>query len=52
MGRQLMGELLLNLALILLASLGALYALGLIIVALIGPPTINDECDCKGHDND
>lgn len=38
-----MGELLINLAIILLATLGGLYALRLIIVALIGPPTI---CEC------
>ena len=43
-----MSELLINLAIILLATLGGLYALGLIIVALIGPPTIDDEvCNCK-----
>jgi hypothetical protein len=42
-------ELLLNLAIICLATIGGLYALGLIIVALIGPPTIDDtECQCKG----
>lgn len=43
-------ELLLNLAIIILATLGGLYALGLIIMALIGPPIIKDEeslyCDC------
>lgn len=46
-----MGELLLNAAIITLAVLGALYAIGLIVVAVIGPPTSNDEylddCDCK-----
>jgi hypothetical protein len=43
-----MSELLINLAIILLATLGGLYALGLIIVALIGPPTIDDEqCECE-----
>ena len=45
-----MAELIINLAIIGLAILGALYALGLIIVALIGPPIVKDEdclyCDC------
>lgn len=38
-------ETLINLALITIAILGALYALGLIIVALIGPPLFKDEAD-------
>lgn len=51
-----MGELLLNIAIMSLAVLGGLYALGLILVALIGPPTTDDlldedtlycECGCK-----
>jgi hypothetical protein len=46
-----MGELIINLAITVLAIIGGLYALGLIIVAIIGPPTTNDEylddCDCK-----
>lgn len=50
MGTQIMGELILNAAILLLAIIGALYAIGLLIVALIGPPTTDDyidDCDCK-----
>jgi hypothetical protein len=39
-----MGELIINLAITVLAIIGGLYALGLIIVAIIGPA--QDECDC------
>lgn len=39
-----MGELILNATILLLAIIGALYAIGLLIVALIGPPA--DTCDC------
>lgn len=56
-----MAELIINTGLITLAIIGALYALGLIIVALIGPPTIDDviidacssECDdfCAANDH-
>lgn len=41
-------ETLINLAILALAALGGLYALGLIIIAIIGPPTINDDtCECE-----
>lgn len=46
-----MGELILNTTILLLAIIGALYAIGLLIVALIGPPTTDCDCDCTDDCN-
>jgi hypothetical protein len=44
-------ELLINLAIITLVIIGGLYAIGLIIVALIGPPAHECEYDCTDDCN-
>ena len=41
-----MGELLISVAIIALAVLGSLYAIGLILAAIIGPPAATCDCGC------